>query len=950
MLASGLLLTTSLAAFAEGGGPTDKVLSGKDDIEFATALREAGYPDLAQRLLEVVKKRPGAGKDADAAIKGLELDVAQDEARRIDDVVRRKDALVKVLRDKQKFVEEFKSTRAGEDVRNMLPDLYGVIGETFAAAIKREKDERALESLRAEGESLFAQGEEAGQKRVEEMASLPDKTEDDRMKWMAASYNACRLIYLHALLYSPGSGKRQELADKAIKAYDEFDLEFGGEESSLIPYFAMIDVGICQKELGKTKDALQSFDRAIAIRGEPSKAGVYELDRDIQDIVCYAMLQKMLALKEQKEFAKVAETGRDYLKTMKKPFDSGQAMSVAKELADAQIASGDAKGALGTAEMMIKEDPAGIGNAWGKDIQERLGKTLSYQDILQNADERIARSQFDAALALCRQALEQVAGTPEEPEAGCDILMKMGEIYERRRWFEEAAFAFQTAVDRYPRAKSAPDALLRAISDYSAANVGRRKYFRDLVDAATNRLVRDYPNAQGVSGIQSLKAENLEREGDNLGAIEIYRKVDAKSSDFTKAKLKIGICYFNHALKLIQQEKKPDEGKTFLPQAETAFKEAIAAIAAHPETHDPKVLSAYDAQLYLSTQSLARLYMLDAFGRIADADEVLKSLEKSSKWTSDARTGPEIQELRGTWYLKQNRVEDAEKWVQSLDPKARVGPAGKMARVFDEQGQAKHDEKKDAAAEELWKKAAKYYWDSIKPQVEGSMSQRPDEMKAVGDRLFVYGLLFSGVPDDRSTFVDWTPGTRKAPDYFTKAAAIYRAALTQSPDYRMQINLGRCLGFLGQWPECAEVYAKLFEQEPILNPKDKRKLDPAVTKAKPELTWAYIEWGVGEESGAGGDKEKLAHALGIFVPVCNSLRPEGTNAYPYWAATYHLVRTLMARGEYNDANLKIEDLRRQVSATFDDDKFGYKTRFEAASEELAKLLFLPKPAPVGGAK
>ena len=169
-----------------------------------------------------------------------------------------------------------------------------------------------------------------------------------------------------------------------------------------------------------------------------------------------------------------------------------------------------------------------------------------------------------------------------------------------------------------------------------------------------------------------------------------------------------------------------------------------------------------------------------------------------------------------------------------------------------------------------------------------------------------------------------------------KAAKVFEAGLTQTPDYRMAISQGRSYGFLGKWVDAAHVFAKLFEQEPLLNSRDKRKLDSAVTKAKPELTSAYIDWGVAERMAAtvDGDKDRLRRCRDvIFTPLCNTLKAD-VKPQEYWASRYHLVKTLMDVGAYGDAQLSVEDVQRQVNPNFDEDKFGYKKLFEAAIEEL----------------
>ena len=937
----------------------EKVLSGsvKDDIAFAKALQENGYPDLAERLLIVVEKKGGGGAEAAAAIRAVKLDVAQDNASKIEDLVKRKDALVKVLNEKIKFIDESKGTTAAIDVRNVLPDLYDVIGTTVAAAIKKEKDDTTLAALRAEADAIFQRAEQAARNRVAEIKAIETKTEEDEYQLAAAEFNVCRTVFFHAQIFAPGSGKRAELSNQAINEYQEFDLNYS---DSRLNYYGYIDTGLCYKDLGKPDDAVGMFDLAIKVRdlyGEPVK-GVYQIPREIIDVVCYAMLQKMVLFREQKQPAKVVPVGKEYFATVPEPWGSQQSAAVAKEMAEAQLLTGDLKGAAETAKAMIDIDPNGYVGQLGREIRDRSGAG-SFSDTLKSAESKIAANEFDVGLSLARKVMYDTAGTPDEAEAGCEALLLIGSGFQRRGWVEEAALAYQTAVDRYPKAKAAPEALIRAIDCYNSAQgkTGRRKYYREHVDEGWSRFIRDYPNDPRAGNQQISKARNLEGEGDFLGAIQIYKSVKPASTDYTKSLLMIGIGYFNHARNVAQQVKdgpagKPDEeakkkaeadAKPFYPLAEAAFKDAITAIrAARSTTLDPKILSAYNEQEYLATMSLAKLYMIPAFGRSADAPAVIDTLEQS--FSKDPAKGPEIQNLRGRGFLSQGKFEEAEKWVDDLfkrDPVAAAGPAGQLARELDRQGQEKRQAKPGSAeADDLWKRAARYYYISVRPQITGVTSQKADELAEVGNRMYVYGLVFNAVPDAKINFVDFAPGPKSAPDFFVKAAEIYKAALEQTPDYRMAINLGRAYGFLNRWVDAAGVYSKLFDQEPILNQKDKRKLDPVVTRAKNDLVSAYLEWGVAERMAfaADADKDRLLRARDvIFTPLANTLKHDSLPEV-YWGARYHLVRTLMDRGEYKDAKLSVDDIQRQVSPTFDDDKFGYKSRFEATIEELKKLL------------
>jgi tetratricopeptide (TPR) repeat protein len=943
MIAAGLVLVAPALAFAQD----EKILSGnaKDDAAFADALVEKGYADLADKLLVMLDKKGGSPETA-AAIKKVRLNALQDAAMKTDDLVKRKDALVKVLAEKLKFVDEAKGTVAAQDIHNTLPDLYDLIGQTLNSAMKKEKDQKVLEALSREGDDLFTKSEALIQARIEELKKIEQRTDEEEFNYQATRYNYARTLFFHAQVFAAGSGRRSELMNQAIHEYEEFDLEFA---DSIFNQYGYIDTGNCYKDLGKTKDALASFDSVIRLREgfeQDAKTGQYLVSSDAGNLVCYAMLQKMVLLKELKQHADVVAVGKDYFATIVEPWESPQSMAVADMLGNAQVDSGDTKGATDTAAGMKKQDPNGVGGYLAGLILERTGGG-SYTDRLKSAQGKLEINDPDTAIAICRIVLAETAGTPEEADAGTDAWLLIGAAYQRRGWSEEASLAYQTAADRFPKAKGAVDALLRANECYGAAKrIGKRKLFDDRVNENQATLMRNWSSDPRVGDIGMVKAKQLESDGDLLGAIELYKTIPQASVNYTKALLLTGIDYFNHAQNLARDPKTAADAKAFYPQAEAAFQKVSDAIGQRRgSTLDKAVIAAYDTQEYLALISLAKLYMIPAFGRGQDAGKVIDRLEANSTWSKEH--GPEIQNLRGKTYIESGQFDAAEKWIDDLvkrDEVAAASPAGQLARVLDAQGDAAHKAKPNSnEGDELWKRAARFYYMSVKPMIDGRVSQDADTMVDVGRRMMVYALHFNGVPETRQNFVDWTPGQKNAPDYFRKAAEIFKAGLEQNPDYRNSINLGRCYGFLKQWPLAADVYAKLFEQEPILT-KDKRKLDTNVTKPKPELSLAYLEWGVAERMAYAEDqnKDRLTRCLNvIFTPLAFSLKPEVTPE-AYWGAIYHLVMTLNDKGDYNDALLTIENQQRQVNPAYDEDKFGYKSRFDPVEADLRVKLNRPK--------
>jgi len=257
---------------------------------------------------EVLPAPPPVPAAVSATELASDLDHAQDAATKIDDPVRRKDALVKVLADKEKFIEEYKGSDAAESTRNGLPDLYNLIVETIATAIYDEKDLNAVVALLSADAAAFEDVRKAIRNRIAELKAIEKRTEDDENKLMAARYNYPHTLYFHSLLFPAGSKERTDLCNAALMEFDEFDLDYGGGDNpSILTFYAYLDCGLCLKETGRPDEAIKMFDRTIALRESwgpaDEKTGVWPIPADAQDVVdlvSYATLQKAIVLRETK--------------------------------------------------------------------------------------------------------------------------------------------------------------------------------------------------------------------------------------------------------------------------------------------------------------------------------------------------------------------------------------------------------------------------------------------------------------------------------------------------------------------------------------------------------------------------------------------------------------------------------------------------------------------------
>ncbi len=347
------------------------VLSGRDDVPFARALVVHGYPDLALRLLDVVEARAATDSGERPSIELLRLDVAQDSASRIPEPMRRKEALTSVLARRVEFIARWPGTWDAEDCERACDDLFASIGESVAAAIRLEKVDAALAVLRSEGDAIYSRIESVQRKRIAEMRASP--SEDDS-PLLVAIYNLARTLHLHALIHPPRSERRIGLCNDALAVLGDFSFE---GEATLALLYINVETGNCLAEVGKPAEALRSFDQVIQVReswGDKVK-GVWPVtDREYVDLVCEATYRKVLVLGEQKRTSDVLDVARDWFASMPGPWNAPSSIALARELAHAQVATGDLDGALRTARKLIDIDPEGDGAAWGREIVVEIGR------------------------------------------------------------------------------------------------------------------------------------------------------------------------------------------------------------------------------------------------------------------------------------------------------------------------------------------------------------------------------------------------------------------------------------------------------------------------------------------------------------------------------------------------------------------------------------------------
>ncbi|HKB15487.1 MAG TPA: hypothetical protein VKF62_05445, partial [Planctomycetota bacterium] len=369
------------------------------------------------------------------------------------------------------------------------------------------------------------------------------------------------------------------------------------------------------------------------------------------------------------------------------------------------------------------------------------------------------------------------------------------------------------------------------------------------------------------------------------------------------------------------------------------LRKAIADLdSARTRTVDSRRLAMLGELGFAARLALAGVLLHEAVGRGAEATAILEDAE--------GRAGTDGEKLASVWGMRikafeaQGKLDDAAKLLDGLlqkNPDARgLGAAASaIGKAFDERSaQARAKDPRSPAAEELLRKAARYYGLGAKSLAGGGEVVRSEDLDAIAKRLFAIALQFNEVPEEcGGSFVKWRATSRRAPELWEQAALLFEAAVSASPSHLPRINLGRCQGFLGRWREGARAYAELFEREPFVD-RESRRMNAPLLSAKPELLPAYLEWGVCEHRAAvaDGEADRFRRASEIYSLLCSNLPDTSAT---WWQAKYLQIRVLIDQGDYGQAEFFLRDLKRNTG----DFPEEWKEPFREIEEELSRKVF-----------
>lgn len=959
-IAPSLFALVAAAIAGPAAAQTAGVLAGKNDADFARKLYDRGYSDMAEAICTLLEKSGKLSGNEEVAVQSLHIDLRLELAKKTTDLAKKKDLVKQALADKESFIKQHQGSPEAESAALNMPDAYALLGDTIKQLVQKETQPAVIADYQAEGGRIYQEAEDGLKARIAELQELASQKEEEDPKLteqlMSARFSLPRTMYGHAQLFAKDEWKRKDLLESAIKLIQEFGLDYSGVAYS---YNAAILEGLCEKELDKKDDALAVWSGVINELAGPDlwevKNGLAQIDPAACDIVALALLQKLLLYTEMGKTAEGIAEAKEYFAKLRGAYDANVGPAVLAQMGELQLLAGDSAGVEQTANKLIEIDGNG---PWGNSGRVLLDKVLGKGGANVGADKllALATTQFNRgntprALELCRQAVNNAKGDPAQVKTGLDAFRLMGDIFRSRGWMYEASLAYDTGVERFGNSDDAAELVYLSVLTFQEINKDeKRPYFKKRIDERMKTLTTRYANHPRASFALILEGQGYESEDDFLKAAETYEKVQPGAKSYLQAQYQEGKAYFLHARKLAKDASKKAEAKPFFETAIAKLKKSIADLEkAADEIFDLSEQKRVLGMAFGARVALAQVYLDE---NVAQIDESLKSLEgldENKKFSSDPEKLAAIWNLRIQAYNKQGKLEDAAKLLDGLVTKTPDSPAiataaGAVAREYDARAAKTAEGKDDKAkreAQELWKRAARYYRISGQALLKGSGGR---DVAVVADRLFVLGLILNNVEGD--TFLGWK-GARSADlDYWSLAADLYDASLRQAPSRAGVLNLARAQGFLGQWAKASDAYSQFFEGINLIDAAT-GKFSNAVLGdkeyAKLGVLPAYIEWGVCEAragKASGNDADRFARALSIFGNVAKNPSYVQLDSKLWWFFKYEQIDALKSKGDYAEAGRVLREAERQTPAL--GKPAGLEDEFRLIKAEIAKNTFESK--------
>ncbi|WP_422931297.1 tetratricopeptide repeat protein [Singulisphaera sp. PoT] len=632
---------------------------GEEDMRVAPAylqgLRDKGYFELVDELLERLRTDPKTPKDILETIDYEQGRVMIDEASRTGDLVLRKELLDKARGKLVAFTKDHASNPLAPEAFVQLARLHVERGHLAMLKSNETEKDNEKNALMGEARASFEEARTAYTQAEGKLDTalkaypnfLPEgeekeKREKVRIALMDAQLQKAVVDYEQGQTFPAGSPQRAEFLTSGLKQFDElykkYRVWFAGMAARMWQAKCYEEKGELGAAMGIYNELMQHLDPRL--RGLQRNVGYFQ-------IILY---------NKRKEFALADLGGQGWVKAYSSAGElaSNEGLGVRFEMAKASLAmaaestnptekAGRIARAVDLLSQVVRYASPHKAEAL-KLLKEHKPKAaakfedvakLSYEDAISQADEAVASHDFDKAILLLKQAIKR-ADPVKDPDKAILPRYTLGYCYYMNKRYYEAVVLTEHIARRYPHKPLAPKAaeigmaaLADAYNEYK--EIDRNSDLNRLIDLAKYTAEAFTDREEGDLARLTL-GQIYHGTGSYPKAIEAFDKIRTKSPKWVEGQTRAGASHWEQSLVL--RRKKQDA------EADEEVKKALASLNAALKSRQDAGTALTDPELMANLCDIADIQL-----ESGKPEEALRVLEPSVKVQGPTASGPAYNRL-----------------------------------------------------------------------------------------------------------------------------------------------------------------------------------------------------------------------------------------------------------------------------------------------------------------
>lgn len=901
-----LVLGGILAASAVARGDEDPRIAA----QFAQALREKGYFDLAADYLEQLRGQPDAPADLIATIDFELGGILLDDASRTGDLLRRKE-LLELARGK---LESFTKTNPGHPrapeallqlARLLVERGHLSMLQADETEVKAEKDAKLVEARAAFGQARQAYNTAAT--RLKDAYSkfptfIPDG--DPRRKEREQIHTGLMQSLLQKAVVDYEEGQThplqsKERTDLLTSALGQFDEIYKNYRQWMAGLTARMWQGKCYEERGDLGKAMGIYNELMTHE-----------DPVLRPLQRHVGFFRIIVMGKRKEYALAADEAVRWLQTYNTPesLRTKEGVGVQLELAKniiAQLPQAETEGEKSAATKRIIDSLGNViryPSSYKAEALALLKKykpsaaasatevaKLNYDEAIAAGDQAIAAHEWDRAVMVLKHAIRR-AESARDIDKTNQARYTLAFCYYMTKRYYEAAVLCDHLARRYPRgglSAKATEIGMAALADaYNTYNqVDRGADLENLIELA-KYTAETYPDSDEGDKARMNLGMIFDGTGRYSKAIEAYESVRAKSSRSLEAQTKLG------SSRWMQSQVLRREGKT--AAADDEVKKALATLESALKTRRDSNTPPTDPDLVSNACDIADIHI-----ESGKPEEALKLLEPLARQQTPPYSAafPRLMADSLRAHIAVGKVDLAIADMAKLEKEENTG-AGLTGLYFElgkllEKEMDRLDKKGDQAGKNRTKQA---YLKFLSALVGSKSGHTYESLTWAGESMLGLG------------------NAKEAEGVFQRILAVYSKdekflAQSGSGDRLLRARLGLSGSYRGQgkFKDAQELVDKLVADNPkTIDPlmEQGKLLEDKATAGKAKWTDAFAHW------------QKTALRLGAAR----------SKPLEYYEAWYHAAISLNKGGKPKEARQTLASVMRlSASVGGPEMKSKYKT-------------------------